>query len=235
MKNRTRLRPYRKLLDLLDLRGALVSTDAMGCQVKIANKITAKGGDWLFGLKGNQSTLHDEVINVFKQAAKNQSKNIDAPKNPSVSSAADVDGGHGRIEQRTARVCHDWGEWMTANKRWSALTTLIAIDSHTEDLGSKKVSTETRYYISSRKLSAEQAIAATRSHWEVESMHWCLDVSFGQDSNTTRGENTVKNLAVIRHFALNILKQYKGDRYSIPRRRRQCDYKLSYRSAVLGR
>ena len=222
------------LLDLLDLRGALVSMDAMGCQVKIANQIETQGGDWLFGLKGNQSNLHTEVIGVFTAAAQEQSKNIDDAPPPEVQAATQTNGGHGRIETRSAEVCHDWGDWMQADKRWPGLTTLIAIRSHTEDVGSGKVSRETRYYISSRLLSAEEAIIATRRHWEVESMHWCLDVSFGQDSNTTRGDNTVKNLAVVRHFALNILKQHKGDRYSIPRRRRQCDYNEEYRSAVLG-
>jgi len=224
-----------QLLDLLDLRGALVSMDAMGCQVKIANRVKSGGGDWLLGLKGNQSALHSEVVVVFDAAKIQPSKNVDDAKPPVVQVASQSNGGHGRIETRRARVCHEWGEWMQADKRWPGLTTLIAIDSETENEGTGSVSRETRYYISSRKLTADEAISATRSHWKVEALHWCLDVSFGQDSNTTRGANTVKNLAVIRHFALNILKHYKGDRYSIPRRRRQCDYKQEYRSAVLGR
>ena len=223
------------LLDLLDLRGALVSMDAMGCQVKIAKQVKRRGGDWLLGLKGNQSSLHKEVIGVFEAAASQPSKNIDDAKLPEVSTASQANGGHGRIETRTARVCHDWGDWMQRDTRWPGLTTLIAIDSHTEEVGSGKVSCETRYYISSRRLTPEQAIDATRKHWAVESLHWCLDVSFGQDSNTTRGENTVKNLAVVRHFAINILKRHKGDRYSIPRRRRLCDFHEDYRSAILGR
>ena len=223
-----------QLLELLDLHGALVSMDAMGCQVKIANQVEKQGGDWLLGLKGNQSNLHSEVIGVFDAAAQGPSKNIDDATPPQVSTASQSDGGHGRIETRTARVCHDWEDWMPADGRWPGLATLVAIDSLTEDVGSGEVSRETRYYISSRSLTADEAIIATRRHWEVESMHWCLDVTFGQDSNTTRSHNTVKNLAIVRHFALNILKQHKADRYSIPRRRRQCDYSENYRSAVLG-
>jgi len=223
-----------RVLDLLDLRGALVSMDAMGCQTKIANRVKSGGGDYLFGLKGNQSTLHNEVKEVFVAATKSQSKNIDEATPPEVRSATQCDSGHGRIETRTAYVCTEWGDWLTSDQRWSHLRTLIAIRSHTEEVGSEKVSEETRYYISSRELSPDEAIVATRKHWQVESLHWCLDVSFGQDSNTTRTVNTVKNLAVIRHFAINILKHFKGDRYSIPRRRRQCDYSPEYRSAVLG-
>ncbi len=222
-----------RLLDLLDLRGALVSMDAMGCQTKIANHVKCAGGDYLLGLKGNQSSLHNEVKELFAAATKPVSKNIDDIQPPAVLTAQQCNGGHGRIETRTAEVCHDWKDWLPSGQRWSHLCTLIAIRSHTEEVGSEKVSEETRYYISSRLLTPEEAIVATRKHWQVEALHWCLDVSFGQDSNTTRTGNTVKNLAVVRHFALNILKHFKGDRYSIPRRRRQCDYNKEYRSAVL--
>ena len=84
-------------------------------------------------------------------------------------------------------------------------------------------------------MTGEAALEAVRNHWLVENqLHWCLDVTFGQDANRTRTNNAAENLAVIRHFALNIIRGYRGDRLSVPRRRRLCDYRLDYREQLLG-
>jgi predicted transposase YbfD/YdcC len=84
-------------------------------------------------------------------------------------------------------------------------------------------------------MSPNEALNAVRNHWLVENqLHWCLDVSFGQDANQTRTKNAAENLAVIRHFALNLIRAFGGDRHSIPRRRRLCDYSIDYREGLLG-
>ncbi len=224
-----------ELLRLLDLQGALVSIDAMGCQVSIAKLIKARQGDYLLGLKGNQSTLRAETEAVFETAQAPRSNNVDQAKPPSVAQSTEIDKGHGRIETRTAKVMSDIGDWVPASDRWPGIKTLIAIDSTREEIVSGKTTTETRFYITSREMSPEQALVGVRSHWLVENqLHWCLDVSFGQDANQTRTKYAAENLAVVRHFALNLVRSYSGDRYSVPRRRRLCDYKVDYRERLLG-
>jgi len=224
-----------QLLRLLDLQGALVSMDAMGTQVSIAKLIRAKQGDYLMGLKGNQSTLRDETEAVFEAANAPRSVNVDEAQPPAASEASETDKGHGRIETRTAKVMTEFAEWVPASQRWPDLSSLIAIEAVREDILSGTTSTETRFYISSRKMSPAQALAATRNHWLVENqLHWCLDVTFGQDANQTRTKNAAENLAVVRHFALNLVRAYGGDRYCVARRRRLCDYNVDYRERLLG-
>ena len=209
-----------ELLRLLDLRGALVSMDAMGAQVKIAQQIRAQGGDYLMGLKGNQSALHTQTQAAFREAQDLRRRTIDEVTPPALTHHTEVDKGHGRLETRTASVLQDFAAWVPAAQRWSGLSRLIAIEATREDLITGKVSTETRYYISSRTLTAEAANRAVRAHWKVEnSLHHRLDVTFNQDACRTRRGNAAENLGVIRHFALNILRNYKGDAYSVPRRR----------------
>ena len=84
-------------------------------------------------------------------------------------------------------------------------------------------------------MSPDHALESVRAHWLIENdLHWCLDVTFGQDTNQTRTKYAAENLAVVRHFALNLIRRYSGDRYSVPRRRRLCDYDIGYREELLG-
>ena len=224
-----------ELLRLLDLRGALVSIDAMGCQVSIAKLIRAQQGDYLMGLKGNQSTLRSETEAVFATALAPRSSNVDEAQPPAVAQATETDKGHGRLETRTAKVISDFHEWVPASNRWPDINSLIAIDSTREEILSGKTTTETRFYITSCQMTPEEALLGVRNHWLVENqLHWCLDVSFGQDANQTRTKYAAENLAVVRHFALNLVRGYSSDRYSVPRRRRLCDYDVGYRERLLG-
>lgn len=224
-----------ELLRLLDLRGALVSMDAMGCQVSIAKLIRAGQGDYLMGLKGNQSTLRNETEALFESSKAPHSINIDDSRPPTVEQATEIDKGHGRIETRTAKVIIDFSPWLPTAARWPDLTSLVAIESTREEIVSGKTSTETRFYVSSREMTPQEALVGTRNHWLVENqLHWCLDVTFGQDDNQTRTKYAAENLAVIRHFALNLVRGFPGDRYSVPRRRRLCDYRIDYRERLLG-
>lgn len=223
------------LLQLLYLKGALVSVDAMGCQVKVAKTILDRGGDYLFGLKGNQSTLQTQTAALFDEVFDTRKRAVDEAAPPVVERHQSTDGGHGRIETREAIVCHDFKDRVPAAKRFPSLCTLVAIVSTREDAISGKSTTERRLYVSSRKLTAEQATTATRMHWAVENkLHWCLDVTFGQDGNRTRKKHAAQNLGVIRTFALNLVRAYTGDKRSLPRRRRLCDYQLDYRLALLA-
>lgn len=224
-----------ELLQLLELRGALVSIDAMGCQTKIAKTVVSRGGDYLFGLKGNQSNLQKETAAMFAEILDARRRTVDEATPPSVELVEQTDSGHGRIEVRKALVCRDFADWVPASARWPHLKTLIAIIATREDAISGKTSTETRLYISSRELSAGEALDATRNHWRVENqLHWCLDVTFGQDGCRVRTRNAAENFAVVRHFALDLIRAYHGDRYSVPRRRRLCSYHRDYRETLLA-
>jgi predicted transposase YbfD/YdcC len=222
------------LVKLLDLRGALVSIDAMGTQVKIARQIVKAGGDYLLALKGNQSRLHDEVEAAFTEALDPRRRTVDEVAPPTLVCATEVDGGHGRIETRTAQVLTDFESRVPAAARWPTLRCLVAITATREDTTTGKVTSETRHYVSSRILSAEEANGRVRAHWLVENqLHWCLDVCFGQDACRIRSGYATENFAVVRHFALDLIRAFQGDRYSIPRRRRLCDYDRAYRSKLL--
>lgn len=212
------------LLDVIALKGCLVSIDAMGCQTKIAQKIIDKEGDYLLGLKQNQPTLHAQVNKIFSASSSSS-----LPKDTTTNK------GHGRIETRTATVCAQFCDDVTAARRWPQMKTLVRIESIRQVVTETKVSTETRYYICSRNLTAQQANQAVRAHWLVENqLHWCLDVTFGEDHNQTKTKHAAENLAVIRQFALNIMRNFHGDKRSLRLRRRQCDYNLKYREEVLA-
>jgi len=121
------------LLDLLDLRGALVSIDAMGTQVKIARKIVGGGGDYLLALKGNQTSLHSEVQEAFEEALDDRRRTADEVAPPRVTTDVQVDGGHGRIETQTARVLTDFEPWVQSAGRWPELQRLVAIEATRQD------------------------------------------------------------------------------------------------------
>lgn len=222
------------LLEVLDLRGALVSIDAMGTQVKIARQIVKAGGDYLLALKGNQSSLCTQVEETVAEALDDRRRAMDEVPPPRVESETHVNGGHGRIETRTAHVVTDFEPWVPAAKRWSKLRCLVAITATREDQSTGQVTEETRHYISSRIMTPAEANERVRAHWLVENrLHWCLDMTFGQDTCRIRTGHATENFAVVRHFALNIIRNYQGDRFSVPRRRRLCDYNRSYRDGVL--
>ncbi|MDY0002822.1 MAG: ISAs1 family transposase [Polyangia bacterium] len=224
-----------ELLRMLSLHGTLVSSDAMGCQVDIAQTIVDQGGDYLFGLKGNQPTLNQETAELFQEADDPRRRTVDEAPRPRVEQDEQVEAGHGRIERRIATVCHDAGEWVPATARFPELRTFIRINATVADKVTGATTQEFRYYISSRHMSAREANRAVRAHWAVENrLHWCLDTTFSEDACRIRTKNAAENLAVIRHFALSWLRCFTEDRLSLPRRRRRCDYSLEYRMRVLA-
>ncbi len=222
------------LLEVLDLRGALVSIDAMGTQVKIARQIVKASGDYLLALKGNQSSLCTQVEQAVAEAFDDRHRTVDEVPPPRVKSETHVDAGHGRIETRTAHVVTGFEPWVPAAKRWNNLRCLVAITATREDQSTGQTSEETRHYISSRIMTPAEANERVRAHWLVENrLHWCLDMTFGQDACRIRTGYATENFAVVRHFAFNLIRNYRADRFSVPRRRRLCDYNRNYRERVL--
>jgi len=187
-----------KLLDLLDIDGHIITIDAMGCQYAIADKIIQKNADYVFALKGNQSSLQDDVELYFNNLSHGDK----------IKSHTEYDKGHGRIETRTCSISNNV-KWLTdMHPNWASIKSIIRIDAKRELKDS--VTQETRYYISSLDVPPQQALKAVRDHWGIENcLHWILDMSFNEDYSRIRKGNAPQVMAIMRHFALNMLQRYK--------------------------
>jgi predicted transposase YbfD/YdcC len=183
-----------ELLDLLDIKGNIITIDAMGTQTAITQKIIEKEADYIVSVKDNQKTLREEVESTCKG------------NRPAVD-YTDVEKGHGRIETRRCEV-FEKGLIVDFDNRWKGLQSVIKITS-TREIGDK-ISTEERFYISS--LDTKQPFNKyIRSHWRVEnSLHWTLDMVFREDEQRKRTKNAATNFAIIRKIALNLLKKDTG-------------------------
>lgn len=190
-----------QLLNLLDLRGALVSIDAIGCQKDIAEEIVEGGGDYVLAVKGNQERLHDDV----QQALQPASAGTAQPEQTTSARTEEVN--RGRLEKRTCYVSTDLSK-IRDSKLWKGLKAIGVIISEREVGGKREV--ETRYYISSRVLSAHLLLQAVRDHWKVENqLHWVLDVVFGEDAHQLRVGNGPQNFSTLRKLAHALIKNTK--------------------------
>ena len=202
------------LIERLDVEGALISIDAMGCNPDIAQSICDAKADYLLAVKDNQPTLHEEIRSYFDTAPAAE-----------VEKHQTIDKDHGRFEVRNYTVSHivDWHN--TEDKRsypgaprFPKLTTIGMVESRIER--GDKIETERRSYISSRALSAHEFAAGVRGHWGIENqLHWSLDVTFNEDRSRLRIGHGAKNMAVVRHFAINLVRKV-ADKRSIKRRRK---------------
>jgi predicted transposase YbfD/YdcC len=191
-----------KLLEMLAIEGAIVTIDAMGCQRDIARKIVDKKADYVLALKGNQGTLREDVeLFVAEQRAAGF-------KDTSVSRNETVDGEHGRIETRTTTVIHDVA-WLQEHHHWPGLNAVVVVDSSRET--GTKIERETRFYITSLALLADQLGAIVRSHWAIEnSLHWVMDMVFRDDECRIRTEHAPANFVTLKHMAHNLIRKAKG-------------------------
>lgn len=208
------------------LKGALVSIDAIATNATIATTIRDAGADYLLAVKANQPTLRAEIERYFD----------DAPTE-SLDSLVDLDKAHGRIEERTITVSQETG-WLAGDRRFPGelrlpgAATIIRVRSRT---GLKHKSRfDTRYYISSAGLTAERAAHAVRGHWLIENaLHWTLDVIFKDDQSRLRKGHGATNMAIIRHFAINLVRAV-NDKRSIKLRRKRAGWDPNYLATILG-
>lgn len=188
-----------KLLAMLALEGAIVTIDAMGCQRDIAQAILDKKADYVLALKGNQGTLREDVEYFAKTEQERGFVGIHISQNQQ------VDGDHGRIETRTTTVIHDV-HWLQKHHNWPGLQSLVMVQSVREL--PNKIEQETRFYISSLALPAEQVGAIVRDHWSVENcLHWTLDMVFRDDESRVRSDYGAANFTTLKHMALNMLRR----------------------------
>jgi len=185
------------LLDGLDLRGCLVSLDALACQPAIAERITARGGDYLLTLKGNRRKAHAEVRAWFAANA----FALGGSLRPCLDA---FDDGHGRLVRRRVFACPDVGVFVTLAD-WPSLRAVLAVETIRGVPGRGEVTAEIRHYLSSAELPPAALAAAIRNHWRIENgLHWVLDVTFREDASRVRERNAARNLALLRKVALNL-------------------------------
>ena len=213
-----------KLLKMLVLEGSVVTIDAMGCQKKIAETIKDSKGDYIFSLKGNHSTLHEEV-KMFLDDAISHGGHYDFNQS--------TEGDHGRVEMRKVWYSQEV-QWIAERKEWSGLSSLIAVES--QRIIGDKMSTERRYFISSLSgKTAETMGQMIRSHWGVENkLHWSLDVSFGEDECRIRKRCGAENVSRLRRIALNLLKRDETAKCGIKAKRLIAGWDENYLKKLLG-
>ena len=214
------------LLERLELTGALVTIDAMGTQTEIAEKIVRGGGDYLLALKANRPVLHRDVAAFFD----------DPPADMLQSEYNTVDGDHGRIEERRHVVCHKI-DWLFSDRRYADepcfphLAMIGMVETRVARNGT--IARERRYYLSSTTLDAKTFASAVRAHWGIENrLHWVLDVVFHDDLARLRSKNGPQNMAVVKHIAMNLVRNPK-DNHSLKVRRKLANLNPDYLETII--
>lgn len=189
-----------ELLDMLLVKGCIITIDAMGCQKDIAEKIIGKKADYVLALKGNQPTLFENVVEWFNCAENNKFEDFE------VDTHRTFDKGHGRIEKRNYYISEDIN-WLYCKEDWKGIKSIgMAIRESTEK---DKTTIEKRYFICSIGADAKLFAKAVRSHWGIESTHWLLDVVLKEDASRERKNNGPENKSLLNKVVLNKLKQHK--------------------------
>jgi predicted transposase YbfD/YdcC len=223
---------FPKLLDQLEIKGHVISVDAMGTQVAGAKKVIDKGADYIMALKRNQSGLHDEVIGQFHFAT----TQIEMDKSKAWSLFEQIEKANGRVTTRRVAVTNQL-EWMQTSirERWANLSSLIMIETESYDVSKKETSIQKRYYISSLEATAEVFQGLIRKHWSIESgCHWVLDTLYREDHSQVRIKNAVRNLAIVRRMAHNLLKLDTSIKKSLPMKQMRAMASDSYREHLLS-
>lgn len=213
-----------ELLQLLDISGALVTIDAMGCQREIAERIRDGGGDYALAVKQNQPKLYEQVEGAISEALDGDTEDFDEYQT--------IENGHGRQETRTYAIVAA-SESVDPDDLWRDLSAVgIAISERVDSQGRQSI--ESRYYILSRLMTAPEFAGAVRGHWGIENnLHWQLDVSFREDECRVCRDHAPANLSVIRRFALGLLKRETSCRKGVEIKRMKCAGNDEYREKVL--
>ena len=215
-----------ELLEALLLKGAVVTIDAMGCQHAIAQKIVQGGADYVLAVKDNQPNLCEALRDLF---AAHDGRGL---KTVRFGEHTEIGKDHGRIETRRCVVSEDI-QWLDQRDRWSGLRSVAMIES-TRQIGAHS-STERRYYISSLGADAKRMGEAIRAHWAIEnSMHWVLDVSFGEDQCCARVKNAAQNFAILRRIVINLLRADPTTKVGAKTKRLKNCADDRYRARILG-
>lgn len=216
------------LLSLLVLKGCIVTIDAMGCQTEIVRAIIDQEADYVISLKGNQGTLHQNVEDLFAYADEIKFRQVAHAVHQT------VDASHGRVEIRryTTIFEPEFMAYLDPNHKWAGLRMMGKVE--TERRQGDKTSHETRYYISSLAGDPVEFGRAAREHWHIENcLHWVLDIAFREDESRVRSGHAAQNFAILRHIALNLLKQETSAKCGIKNKRLMAGWDNDYLLKVL--
>jgi predicted transposase YbfD/YdcC len=215
-----------RLLDVLEIAGCVVTIDAMGCQKKISEKIIGQDADYVLALKENQGNLYEDVQALFSYAEETEFVDCDYYKT--------IEKGHGRTDIRECWTTSnpDYLFYLRNRSEWTNLRTLVMVKR--ERRYGDKIETEVKYYISSLMSNAQYILDVVRGHWGIENkLHWVLDIAFREDESRLRKGNGAQNFAVLRHIALNLLKQERTYKRGIKNKRLKAAWSLDYLIKVL--
>ena len=216
-----------ELLTMLDIENSIITLDAMGCQQEIAKQIIKHKADYILALKGNHCGMQSELEAWWHKNEREGLAKNNYDKHTETSS------GHGRIETRTCQQLLINRSWLAKDYRWSGLKSVIQVTAEVHDKSAGTDTTETRWYISSLGLNAEQAINAVRSHWQVESMHWMLDMNFREDESRIRKKQGPLVFNVMRKIAMALFKRDTTKSASMVRKKKMAGLDDDYRSTLL--
>jgi predicted transposase YbfD/YdcC len=216
-----------ELLKVLDLQGCLVTLDAMGTQIAIAQQIIEGGGDYILSLKGNQGNLHEDVKQVFTWARQQQFKDMPHEFHQTITH------GHGRLDIRRHWLLGEV-EHLIKAERWTGLRQVGLVEAERRILG-QPPTIEQRYYLVSFEGNVQRFAQGVRSHWGIENqLHWVLDVAFQEDASRIRKDHAPANLAVVRHIALNLLRQDSSAKGGVKAKRLQAGWDNGYLARLIS-
>ncbi|MFD1007487.1 MULTISPECIES: ISAs1 family transposase [Oceanisphaera] len=214
-----------KLLELLNIRGCLVTIDAMGCQKAIAKKVLNKDADYLLSVKSNQPSLEAAFDNYFK---------LEMLQSDEGDTYSTKEQGHGRVETRLCLVNDDLSVLGDLEFEWPELKTMGIVAAIRQEKGQPATDISIRYYISSAKLTSKQLLEASRAHWSIESqLHWRLDVGMSEDNCRIRRDEAGENFAAIRHIAFNLLNSDTSFKAGLKRKQKRAGRNSDYLARVL--
>jgi predicted transposase YbfD/YdcC len=203
-----------KLLDMLEVKGDVVTADAMSCQKDIARKIREKGADYILAVKENQPTLHEDIKDYFEGMESGEIKEL-----PEDLWQGAAEKGHGRVERREIRTATGL-EWLEGREAWEGLRAIVQYRTFRKVKGKETIQTD-QYYLSSGDFSAEEFLKYIRGHWSIENqLHWMLDIVFREDECRVRTGNAALNLNILRKMALHRLKKMKMEKKRVSAKRR---------------
>jgi predicted transposase YbfD/YdcC len=217
-----------RLLELLELKGCIVTIDAMGCQKEIAQGILDRGADYVLAVKQNQGALYEDLKDLFEEAEATGFEGVPYDY------ATTLNKNHGRLEKRECWAVSDPGclDYLSTGKEWPGLRSAVKVVGRRE--AETGITVQPRYFISSLDVSAEQLLATVRAHWSIEnSLHWSLDVTFKEDQSRVRKDHGPQNLATLRNISHNMLKRENSLKVGIQGKRLQAGWREDYLLKVL--
>jgi predicted transposase YbfD/YdcC len=215
------------VLDGLNLKGCLLSLDALGCQRTTAEEIVGRGGEYLLTLKANQGTIYQEVQSWFAAHAFARGATL-RPR------LDEFDDGHGRLVRRRVFVCRNVKQFKTL-AGWPAIHTVLATETIRSVNGTGQTTAEIRHYLSSSQAPPKLLALAIRKHWAIENgLHWVLDVGFGEDQSRVRERAAARNLALLRRIALNIARADISSKGSLKAKRKRAAWDDPFMAKLVG-